>query len=45
MSTRPKLYLVHLLDASSVNMSIHTEGEPCSDLGRVVVLNDPSARC
>ena len=28
-----------------VCMSIHTEGKSCSDLGRVLVLNDPTARC
>ena len=26
-----------------VCMSIHTEGKSCSDLGRVLVLNDPAA--
>jgi len=27
-----------------VSMSIHTQGSSCSDLGRVLVLNDPPAR-
>jgi hypothetical protein len=27
-----------------VPTSIHTQGEPCSELGRVLVLNDPPAR-
>jgi len=29
---------------SSVCMSIHPKGKPCSDLGRVLILNDPPAR-
>jgi hypothetical protein len=56
-STRPTLNLEwfiqnkHSTDVASfpplprVRMSTHAEGEPCSDLGRVLLLNNPPARC
>ena len=43
-STRPTVNLLHLLRASvCTRMNIHTEGESCSDLGRVLVMNDSTA--
>ena len=40
--TRPTLY--HLLLLRLLCVRIHPEGEACSDLGRVLVVNDPPAR-
>ena len=43
-STRPTLNRRHLPSTSPrVCMGMHPEGESCSDLGRVLVLNDPTA--